>query len=154
MALHIAEVTGPDAAADALLAAHEASMRALSPAESCHVLSAEQLRAAGARVFLGRDETGGGVAIGAVAPLGPGAAELKSMHCAATARGRGHGRALLRHLMQIAREGGLLTLWLETGSSEAFAPARRLYRSEGFVECPSFGSYRPDPASVFMTRGL
>ena len=36
----------------------------------------------------------------------------------------------------------------------AFAPARALYESFGFVACAPFGDYRPDPNSVFMTLAL
>ena len=53
-----------------------------------------------------------------------------------------------------ARKRGLGGLWLETGSEEFFAPARRLYARAGFVECGPFGSYRPDPLSTFMTLPL
>jgi putative acetyltransferase len=45
-------------------------------------------------------------------------------------------------------------LWLETGSTESFIPARRLYASEGFTPCEPFGDYRCDPLSVYMTRSL
>jgi putative acetyltransferase len=37
---------------------------------------------------------------------------------------------------------------------EAFAPARTLYTSFGFVFCEPFADYVPDPYSVFMTRAL
>ncbi|HEY1847644.1 MAG TPA: hypothetical protein VGG37_00500 [Opitutaceae bacterium] len=43
---------------------------------------------------------------------------------------------------------------LETGAREYFAPARALYCAHGFVECPPFGDYRPDPNSIFMTLEL
>jgi len=152
--LRFAELTGPDAGADALLAAHVALMRAQTPAESCHVMTADDLRASGARVFAGRDAQGRVVAIGALKPLGDGGAELKSMHCAQALRGQGLGRALLAHLQAVARAAGLRFLFLETGSEAAFAAARGLYRSEGFTDCPPFGDYRADPLSVFMTRKL
>jgi putative acetyltransferase len=42
-------------------------------------------------------------------------------------------------------------LSLETGSWDYFQPAVALYRSHGFVECPPFGDYVPDPNSIFMT---
>jgi putative acetyltransferase len=129
-------------------------MQAQSPAESCHVMTAADLRAAGARVVAGRDASGEVVAIGAIKPLGDGMAELKSMHCAAALRGQGLGRALLRHLMAEARAAGLTSIWLETGSQAPFAAARALYQSEGFTDCGPFGDYRPDPLSVFMTRAL
>ncbi len=149
-----AELSGPDAGADSLLAAHVALMRSQSPTESCHVMTADDLRASGARVFAGRDGDGAVVAIGALKPFGDGAAELKSMHCAQALRGQGLGRALLAHLEAEARAAGLRTLWLETGSDAQFAAARGLYRSAGFSDCPPFGDYRADPLSVFMTREL
>jgi putative acetyltransferase len=152
--IRFAEVVEGDRAADALLAAHVALMQAQTQPESCHVMTAADLCAAGAQVFAGRDGAGAVVAIGAIKPLGDGAAELKSMHCAQARRGEGLGRALLRHLVEKARGMGAASLWLETGSGEAFAAARALYRSEGFAECGPFGDYRQDPLSVFMTRVL
>jgi putative acetyltransferase len=148
------EVLGQDPAVDALMAAHVALMQSQSPAESCHVMTAEALRSSGARVFAGRDSTGQVVAIGAFKPLGEGAVELKSMHCAAALRGQGLGRALLAHLRTEARAAGFRTLWLETGSGPEFAAARSLYRSEGFADCAPFGGYAADPLSVFMTCTL
>jgi putative acetyltransferase len=43
---------------------------------------------------------------------------------------------------------------LETGSMEAFEPARRLYASFGFQYCQPFSDYIEDPNSVFMTKEL
>ena len=37
---------------------------------------------------------------------------------------------------------------------EAFAPARALYASVGFVPCGPFGDYRESPNSDFMTVQL
>jgi len=45
-------------------------------------------------------------------------------------------------------------LSLETGSYDAFTPARSLYARFGFDECPPFGDYTLDPLSTFMTRVL
>ena len=45
----------------------------------------------------------------------------------------------------------LPALFLETGSQEFFAPARRLYERHGFAACPPFAGYEADPNSVFMT---
>lgn len=80
--------------------------------------------------------------------------ELKSMHTAQTARGRGIGRAMVEHLLGLARERGLDRVSLETGSQAAFAPARSLYSAAGFEPCPPFGDYRPSPSSTFMTISL
>lgn len=76
------------------------------------------------------------------------------MHTAEALRGRGHGRAMLDHIIAAARADGLARLWLETGSFGYFAAARALYAKAGFVACDPFGDYRPDPNSVFMTLPL
>ena len=81
-------------------------------------------------------------------------AELKSMHTAEEARGRGIGRALLDHLIVAARDRGFQRVSLETGSMPAFAPARTLYASAGFEPCGPFGDYSPSPNSTFMTLSL
>jgi putative acetyltransferase len=83
--------------------------------------------------------------------LAPGDAEIKSMRTAAAARGRGVASALLRHLLAEARHSGYRRVFLETGSQEFFAPARRLYQRHGFADCPPFAGYEADPNSVFMS---
>ena len=69
-------------------------------------------------------------------------------------RRRGAGRAVLIQIIAEARSRGYGRLSLETGSQEAFEPARRLYASFGFAPCGPFGDYAADPNSVFMTLGL
>ena len=64
------------------------------------------------------------------------------------------GRAILEHIVAEAERQGYETLWLETGSADAFRPALGLYASAGFRRCGPFGSYKEDPFSVFMTRRL
>ena len=76
------------------------------------------------------------------------------MHTAQAMRRRGAGSAMLRHIIQTARERGMLRLSLETGASEYFVPARIFYKSHGFVECPPFGDYVLDPNSIFMSLDL
>jgi putative acetyltransferase len=76
------------------------------------------------------------------------------MHTARSVRGRGVGSAMLRHIVATARASGMARLSLETGSWDYFEPARAFYRSHGFIECPPFGDYVPDPNSVFMSLDL
>ncbi|MBS0126232.1 GNAT family N-acetyltransferase [Thetidibacter halocola] len=152
--VEIATVSGPDVQVDALLERHAALMRSLSPAESCHVMTAEALAASGATVHALRDAAGTVMAVGALKPLGDGGVELKSMHTAAETRGRGLGQTLLAHLLRAARQSGATDAWLETGSAPEFAPARTLYERAGFAYCPPFGDYAEDPLSVFMHRRL
>jgi putative acetyltransferase len=76
------------------------------------------------------------------------------MHTAEAARGRGIGRAMLDHLLAVARQRGCRQVSLETGSMDAFAPARSLYATAGFRLCGPFGDYRPSRNSTFMTLAL
>lgn len=136
-----------------LVTRHIELMSAQTPSESCHVMSADDLFAAGAQVFAARDDTMT-LGIAALKPLDAEHGELKSMHTRAEARGRGVGAALVRQILDAAGELGLTRVSLETGSEAPFASARRLYERHGFTYCPPFAGYNPDPLSVFMTRTL
>ena len=76
------------------------------------------------------------------------------MHTAEAARGRVLGRAMLDHLLAVARAKGFRRVSIETGSVAAFAPARSLYASAGFRECGPLGKYRPSSNTTFMTLEL
>jgi putative acetyltransferase len=69
-------------------------------------------------------------------------------------RRQGAAAAMLRHILNVARERGYRRLSLETGSMAAFAPARALYSSFGFQPCGPFADYREDSNSLFMTLSL
>jgi len=137
----------------ALLAEHLAQMHSQSPACSVHALDIARLRAPGITVWTAweGDELLG---CGALKTLTPGHGEIKSMRTAPRHRGRGIGRTMLNHLLAVARERGYERLSLETGATEHFLPALRLYASAGFQRCGPFGSYGEDPHSVYMTRKL
>jgi putative acetyltransferase len=137
----------------ALIARHLAGMRAISPEKSVHALDADKLRAPDVTfwsVWVGGEIAG----CGALKVLTARRGELKSMRVADGFLGQGIGRAILEHLTAEARTRGIETLWLETGSTEPFRPALRLYESAGFVRCGPFEGYTNDPFSVFMTRRL
>lgn len=137
----------------ALIAAHLDGMHATSPPESVHALDTEGLRHPSV-TFWSAWIDGELAGIGALRAMDAERGELKSMRVDDRHLGRGVGRAILRHIMSEARERGMTSLWLETGSTAEFAPALRLYESEGFVHCGPFGDYVDDPFSVFMTRGI
>ncbi|SBS69879.1 GNAT family N-acetyltransferase [uncultured Microbacterium sp.] len=153
MTLQIREddLRGP--ATQALVALHLEGVHADSPEDSCHALDLGELRDPSI-TFLSAWEGDELAGIGALKDLGGGRGELKSMRVDDRFRGTGVGRAVLRRLIAVAREHGMSSLWLETGTMPSFTPARRLYESEGFVECPPFGDYRLDRHSMFMTRDL
>jgi putative acetyltransferase len=100
----------------------------------------------------GDDETLLG--IGALRRLTSDHAEVKSMHTAQFVRRRGVGTAMLKHIIAVAQTRRCSRLYLETGSSDYFKPARALYGSHGFVECAPFADYVLDPNSVFMSLDL
>lgn len=137
----------------ALLETHYAAARAQTAPGSAHALDLAGLRAPDIRLcaaWSGGDLLG----IGALRALSPGHGEIKSMHVAERARGRGVGSTMLRHLLDLARRRGLRRVSLETGSWPYFEPARALYRRHGFVDCAPFGDYAADANSAFMTLCL
>ncbi len=67
---------------------------------------------------------------------------------------RGVAARLMHHILEEATRRSYERLSLETGSMEAFAPARRLYAGFGFEPCGPFADYVEDPYSTFMTREL
>ena len=93
-------------------------------------------------------------AVGAIRMLDPVRGELKSMRAHPDYRSKGAGKAMLRHLIAVARTRGCTWLGLETGLSEAYIPARGLYTAHGFTPCPPFGSYVDDGFSICMERRL
>ena len=80
--------------------------------------------------------------------------EVKSMRTPSARRRQGAGRAILAHIIEVARSRFYERLSLETGAMEAFKPAQMLYESFGFTYCGPFGEYLADPNSVFMTLRL
>jgi putative acetyltransferase len=137
----------------ALLDKHLSFADQHSPPEDVHALDIAELRAGNVSFFSIRedDELLG---LGALKHLDGLHAELKSMHTAEAARRRGVAKAMLDHLVGVARARGCRRVSLETGSMAAFAPARALYASAGFEPCGPFEGYRPSPNSVWMTLEL
>ncbi len=136
-----------------LLGRHMSFARATTRPEDVFALEADELTDSAVTLFSLR--AGDAVlGVGALKRLDGAHAEVKSMHTAEEARGRGVGRALVDHLIGVARERGYRRVSLETGSGPAFEPARRLYASAGFEPCEAFGDYRPSPNSAYMTLEL
>ena len=133
-----------------LLAVHLAFADEHSPPEDVHALDVTGLLAPDLTFYSGR-VAGRLVVVGALRRLGAGHAEIKSMHTAAAARGHGYGRAMLDHLLAVARAEGLRRVSLETGTMDAFAAARRLYASVGFTPCAPFADYPTSRNSTCMT---
>jgi putative acetyltransferase len=145
------DLSGPDIRA--LLQIHFAGMLATSPAESCHFLDFDGLRAADVTFWSAWD--GDALAgCGAVKELDPTHGEVKSMRTDAAHLRKGVASALLNKIIQTSRGRGYQRLSLETGSGEAFDASHALYRRFGFRPCAPFASYGEDPFSRFFTLAL
>jgi len=145
------DLRGPEIAA--LLGAHLDLMRSNSPPESVHALDLEGLRKP--EITFWTDwENAELLACGALKELDPAHGEIKSMHTAKAARGRGVARRLVQHILEEARRRGYRRLSLETGATADFAPARGLYSAFGFAYCGPFADYPLHPFSAFMTLEL
>jgi putative acetyltransferase len=137
----------------ALLRLHLDEMHRWSPPCSVHAMPVERLRQSDVTFWSAWN--GNALAgCGALRHLDEGHGEIKSMRAAPDYRGRGVGKAILRHLLGEARARGYARVSLETGRPAEFLPARRLYESHGFAECPPFADYVLDDFSICMTLEL
>jgi putative acetyltransferase len=136
-----------------LLQEHLRSMALHSPPESIHALDIEELRQPEITFWTVR-ENGELLGCGALKELDAQHAEIKSMRTSSLHLRKGVAKNLLKHILEEARRRGYSRLSLETGSMEAFEPARKLYANFGFTYCEPFADYIEDPYSVFMTREL
>ena len=140
-------------AVQALLAEHLANMHELSPSDSVHALDLQQLRAPDITFWTAWDNMEL-LGCGALKELDSSCAEIKSMRTPADRRRRGAGRAILNHILGVARERRYAQVFLETGTHPRFAAAHALYQSAGFASCGPFASYAEDPNSLFMRLNL
>lgn len=92
--------------------------------------------------------------MGALKRLDAGHGEIKSMRTAPAQLRRGVAGTMLGHLLGEARAGGYRRVSLETGSNDAFAPARALYERYGFEETGPFAGYTDTGFSRYYTRTL
>lgn len=135
----------------AFLAASDAYATQLYPPESNHLLDIGELLRPVVRFHVARRD-GVAVGCGAYVEMGERCVEIKRMWVDPCARGLGVGERLLERLEIGARAGGAMVARLETGIHNR--EALRLYRRAGYAEIGPFGSYRPDPLSVFMEKAL
>jgi putative acetyltransferase len=134
-----------------LIEQHLAFAREVTPPKAVHALELDGLLDPAITFFSVRSD-GELLGVGALKELDCDHAELKSMHTAATARRHGVARVLLEHLLAVAASRTMSRVSIETGSGDAFAPARALYAGAGFVPCGPFGDYEASANSTFMTR--
>ena len=134
-----------------LLELSDAYAASLYPAESNHLVDLSILENPGVSFFVARNA---GTIVGCVALVeaGDGTAEIKRMFVDPEARGLRAATGLMDRLEEQARVRGLSAVRLETGIYQPEAIG--LYRKYGYVEIEPFGSYLPDPLSLFMEKRL
>ncbi|SJZ56687.1 GNAT family N-acetyltransferase [Consotaella salsifontis] len=126
----------------------------LSPLEFQFKLTAEQMAEPGVTLWVMRNDAGEAVAMGALKEHGDGLAEVKRMFTKPDLRGRGMGRRILAAIEEGARQRGISTLVLETGSTAGFEPAWALYEAAGFSRCGAFLDYPDSGYSRFYEKTL
>jgi len=137
----------------ALLEEHLRNMHEVTPPGKVFAFDASKLKAPDVSFWTAWN---GEVLVGCAAlkELSATQGEIKSMRTPSALRRTGAGRALLHHIIDVARSRGYHALYLETGCQAAFVPAQTLYGSVGFQRCGPFGSYRENGNSVFMSLSL
>lgn len=151
MEIKVDDLSGPEIRE--LLEEHLANMRKISPPESIHALPLERLREPEI-TFWTAWENGELLGCGALKELDAQHGEIKSMRTSSRHLRKGVAKSLLDYIIGEAARRGYRRLSLETGSMEAFDPARQLYCRAGFTFCEPFADYIEDPNSVFMTKEL
>ena len=134
-----------------VLQAHWLFCTSSTPIEHVYALDASKLFAPDITVFGARID-GELVGVGAMRKLDEEHAELKSMHTLAKSRGLGVGKAMVAHIEDFARSIEIKRMSLETGTNEAFKPARELYESLGYQSCEAFGEYVLSEDNMCMTK--
>lgn len=135
----------------ALVRQSDALMQSLYPAESNHLIDIDALAEPRVHFFVAREDDRA-LGCGAFVVGDHGCAEMKRVFVAAAVRGKGIARLIMESLEREAAKLGVALMRLETGIKQPEAIA--LYRRFGYVERGPFGSYRPDPLSLFMEKKL
>lgn len=151
MEIKIDDLTGTDVAK--LIGEHLHNMKQNSPPESIHALNLDQLQKPEITFWSaweGKELLG----CGALKELDTKHGEIKSMRTSSLHLRKGVAKQMLQHIVEEAKKRGYNRLSLETGSMDAFEPARRLYARFGFHPCQPFSDYTEDPNSVYMTMEL
>ena len=149
MDIRVDDLSGPEIIR--LLHEHLRGVALHSPPESVHALGLEALRNPDI-TFWSAWQDSELMGCGAIKELDSRHGEIKSMRTVSSHLRKGIAATLMHHILEEAERRSYERLSLETGSMDAFAPARSLYASFGFKPCGPFANYVEDPYSVFMTR--
>lgn len=152
MRIEIAEVAPNASDAVELIGELDAHLMAHPyPAQSRHAYSVEKLLRERVVFFVTRYE-GQLAGCGGIKMFGSEYGEVKRMFVRPEFRGKGLGKAMLRHLAEYARSNDAKLLRLETGIYEV--EAIELYERFGFQRRAPFGEYFEDPLSVYFEMNI
>lgn len=127
------------------------ALLALTPAEFCFHMTAEEMARPDTTVFVARED-GVAIACGALRRHDGGIGEVKRMYTRPAHQGRGVGGRILSAIEALARAEGISRLVLETG--DRHAAAWRVYERGGFVRCGAVLDYPDSGYSVFYAKTL
>ena len=147
--IEIRRVKPTDPEVAALIEFHLSGMISNSPKDSIYALGVSGLSSTDVTLF-GAFENDKCLSIGALKSLSPTDGEIKSMRTAQAALGRGLGKAILKHIIEVAQMSGLKGLFLETGTGPTFAAAHHIYQTHGFVPYEPFGNYTQSTFNRFF----
>ncbi|WHI45210.1 GNAT family N-acetyltransferase [Microbulbifer sp. JMSA004] len=142
-----------DGSINNLLEAHLREMYRHSPPGSVHALNPDELNDP-MITFWGARIDGVLAGCAALKEIDPNLGEIKSMKTHPLFLRKGVARALIERILEEAKQRKYKEIKLETGRTEAFAPAIALYRRYGFDDCDPFSHYKNDPFSLFLGKKL
>lgn len=137
----------------ALVTNHKKTMLDITPEESVHALDVDDLKAESITfwtLWSGQNLMG----CGALSDIGDSQGEIKSMRTHENFLRQGVAQSILEHIISEAKKRSYTRLYLETGVSEEFYPAHKLYKKSGFIDCGPFVGYELDDNSRFMYKDL
>ncbi len=134
-----------------LLNKHFIELRAASPEGSAHVLDVAGLKVPSIK-FWSLWENKKLLGCGALKFLDNIHGEFKSIRVHDNFRNKGNGIKVIDHLILKAKILNIKRISIETGASNFFIPARKLFKKCNFEPCEPFGHYKEDLNSIYLTK--
>mgnify|MGYP001198169352 FL=1 len=136
-----------------LLTKHFIELRAASPEGSAHVLDIPGLKIPSIK-FWSLWENEKLLGCGALKFLEKDHGEFKSIRVHDNFRNKGNGIKVINHLIDEAKRLSIKRLSIETGASDFFIPARKLFNKCHFLPCEPFAHYKLDKNSIYLTKQI
>jgi len=132
-----------------LLTKHFIELRSVSPDDSCHVLDIKGLKDSSIKFWSFWDNNQL-IGCAALKFLDDEHGEFKSIRVEDNSRGKGFGKKIISHLIEVAKNEGIKKLSIETGAGDFFKSARKLFKKFGFKTCRPFADYKEDHNSCYF----